>query len=248
MANDRLRERLASTGKSATDLASELQVDPKTVERWIRTGRVPRMRHRYATAEALGVEPSYLWPDVPTGNMSVAQTLGEVITIYPTRASVPADLWRRLVDGAQEQIDVLVYSGLFLLDSQPGFPKALVDRSAAGLKARFLYGKPESASVAHRGAEEGIGDGLGARIRLALTYMAAAGDTPGVEIRQHETVLYNSLYRFDDELLVNTHAAGSPAAQNPVLHLRQVDGGHLFDHYLQSFEWVWSSASVPAEA
>lgn len=247
MANDRLRERLAATGKTATDLASEIQVDPKTVERWVRTGRVPQLRHRYATADALSVEPAYLWPDVPNGHIGAAQALGEVITIYPTRAAVPAELWRHLIDGAQDQIDVLVYSGLFLLDTHPGLPKALVDRAAAGLRARLLYWHPESLHVADRGAEEGIGDGLAARIRLALTYMAPASDAPGVEVRQHETVLYNSLYRFDDELLVNTHAAGSPAVQNPVLHLRRVDGGHLFDHYLESFERVWSAARATDE-
>ena len=40
----------------------------------------------------------------------------------------------------------------------------------------------------------------------------------GVEIRQHETVLDNSLCRFDDEMLVNTHIVGSPAPHDPVLH------------------------------
>ena len=65
---------------------------------------------------------------------------------------------------------------------------------------------------------------------------------PGIEVRQHRTVLYNSLYRFDDEMLVNTHVVGSPAPQNPVLHLQRVAGGHLFDHYLKSFERVWDSA------
>lgn len=49
-------------------------------------------------------------------------------------------------------------------------------------------------------------------------------------------------------MLVNTHAAGSPASQSPVLHLRRVDGGHLFDHYLESFDWVWSTAEIPGQA
>jgi len=43
-------------------------------------------------------------------------------------------------------------------------------------------------------------------------------------------------------MLVNTHAAGSPASQSPVLHLTRVAGGPLFDHYLHSFDWVWEGA------
>jgi hypothetical protein len=41
-----------------------------------------------------------------------------------------------------------------------------------------------------------------------------------IEIRLHRTVLYNSIYRADDQLLVNQHAYGLPAAQAPVFCLR----------------------------
>ena len=44
-------------------------------------------------------------------------------------------------------------------------------------------------------------------------------------------------------MLVNTHAYGSPAAQNPVLHLQRIPGGRLFDHYINSFDRVWELAS-----
>ncbi|MDX2817537.1 hypothetical protein PV410_34245 [Streptomyces sp. PA03-5A] len=35
--------------------------------------------------------------------------------------------------------------------------------------------------------------------------------TPGVEVRSHDTILYNSIYRFDDDVLVNPHVLGAPA-------------------------------------
>jgi hypothetical protein len=56
-------------------------------------------------------------------------------------------------------------------------------------------------------------------------------------------VLYNSLYRADDELLVNTHIHGVPAAHAPVLHLDASAGGDLATAYLDSFERVWDSAA-----
>ena len=61
----------------------------------------------------------------------------------------------------------------------------------------------------------------------------------------HGTTLYNSLYRFDDSMLVNTHVWGLSAYSAPVLHLRRLGAGGLFDTYAQSFEAVWAT-STPA--
>jgi hypothetical protein len=98
--------------------------------------------------------------------------------------------------------------------------------------------------VRRRGEEERIGDGLAARVRLGLLYLQDAIGAPGVELRFHATTLYNSLYRFDDDMLVNAHVYGAPAAHSPVLHLRRLPGGQLFDHYQASFERVWEQAST----
>jgi hypothetical protein len=61
------------------------------------------------------------------------------------------------------------------------------------------------------------------------------------EIRLHDTPLYNSIYRFDDDMIVNTHVYGILAAYTPTLRLRRVDGAY-FSTYLESFERVWASA------
>jgi hypothetical protein len=66
-------------------------------------------------------------------------------------------------------------------------------------------------------------------------YLRGAVGAPGVELRFHATTLYNSIYGFDDDILVNTHVYGAPAAHSPVLHLRRLPGGRLFDH----LERVW---------
>lgn len=65
-------------------------------------------------------------------------------------------------------------------------------------------------------------------------------DKGDVEFREHSTVLYNSIYRADGQLLVNPHIYGAPAAEAPVMHLRQVAGGTTVSTYLSSFERVWS--------
>ena len=48
MANDRLRDSLHANGLAPGDLADELGVDPKTVERWITKSRIPYPRYRHA--------------------------------------------------------------------------------------------------------------------------------------------------------------------------------------------------------
>jgi hypothetical protein len=107
---------------------------------------------------------------------------------------------------------------------------------------RLALGDPTSAAVRQRGEDEGIGAGMAARIYMALAYLQPALRSPSVELRMHSTVLYNSIYRFDNDILVNSHAYGAPAAQSPVLHYRRFDGGRLFSHYLASFERVWTTA------
>jgi hypothetical protein len=64
----------------------------------------------------------------------------------------------------------------------------------------------------------------------------------GVEVRLHDTVLYNSIYRADDDLLVNTHVYGNVASNSPVLHLRSVAGGDMVTTYRESFEPIWDNA------
>jgi hypothetical protein len=70
----------------------------------------------------------------------------------------------------------------------------------------------------------------------------------GVEIRLHSTILYNSIYRADDQLLVNTHIYGTMANNAPVFHLRKIAGGDMASTYIESFERVWDGARPYEEA
>jgi hypothetical protein len=244
VANERLRSCITGARLTISDVAAQVGVDPKTVERWIVLGRVPHRSHRWATASLLGTDEAYLWPEIADHKQTQAASTAELITLYPNRGVVPAALWRGLLDGAADRIDVLVFAGLFLPDGYPEIAKLLVSRAEQGTKVRLALGDPDSEAVRRRGDEERIGDGLAARVRLSLMYLRGAVGAPGVELRFHATTLYNSIYRFDDDMLVNAHVYGAPAAHSPVLHLRRLPGGRLFDHYQASFERVWEQASA----
>lgn len=248
MSNERLRSQMAVAGFTAEALARELDVDPKTVERWISQERLPHRRHRLSTAQLVGAEEAYLWPSVIDDVRTKSASLAEFVRLYPHRGAVPEDLWDSLIDNAHDCIDVLVYAGLFLVDSHPDLAEALGEKARAGTRVRMLFGDPDSTIVEQRGQEEGIGEGLAARIRLSLKALESLIGAPGVELRQHTTPLYASLYRFDETVLVNIHVYGSPAPQNPVMQLQRVPGGRLFDHFMRAFDRVWDGAQPVSAA
>lgn len=231
-------------GVSVEELAEACEVDPKTVERWISHNRVPHRRHRWAAAQRLGTDETYLWPDVlAKGDGRLAEaSRSELTEVYPDRASIPRDTWLRLLTGTQEHMDVLVYSGTFFAQTQPRVAAMLAERVSAGVQVRLCFGDPESQAVAVRDQEEGLGGTMGAKIRASLTYYRDLVRFDGCEIRLHATTLYNSIFRYDDELIVNAHVYGEPASLNPALHFRKLDGGTLFAHYTASFDRVWSEA------
>jgi transcriptional regulator with XRE-family HTH domain len=230
-----LRRALAGARLRDIDVAKTLGVDPKTVQRWL-SGRVPQPRHRWGLADLLSLHEYDLWPDL-AGVPSIGP---EVYATYPHRGSVPREVWRQLYDSAEQQIDILVYSGLFLAEDVEML-RLLADRAQAGVTVRILLGDPESAHVSQRGDEEGIHDAMAAKIRNAIVLYRPLV-TSGVQIRLHPTVLYNSIFRADGEMLINQHVYGIAAAYAPVLHLHRRADDEVFRTYLDSVERVWSSA------
>jgi transcriptional regulator with XRE-family HTH domain len=242
VANERLRAAIVDRGLTLEKVAERLGVAPKTVERWISDpSRKPYRRFQYATASLLQQDVSYLWPDERTAAEVTEAGNAELLKIYPHRSTVPNSLWPTLYAGAREHFDVLAYSA-FWLTEDAAFLRLVREKSAAGLHMRFMLGDPDSAAVAQRGADEGIGAAMASKVRNALMNYAGLFGLPGVEFRLHGTTLYNSIYRTDDEMLVNGHIYGVGAYLAPVMHLQRVPGGELFDTYVESVERVWESA------
>ena len=240
MPNERLRTAMLERGITPANLAEALKVDPKSVERWI-SGRTPYRRHRYAVAAHLGVDEVYLWPDALGVQQVASASESEIINIYPHRWAVPSELWRNIFNSAQHEIGVLVYSGLFLSEDA-GVHRIFREKADEGARVRILLGDPDSEVVEQRNADEGI-ESLAAKIKNAIVMYRPLFGMDGIEFRTHRTVLYNSIYRADEQLLVNTHIYGTPASQAPVFHLRRVAGGGMVTTYLDSFEQVWDGAT-----
>lgn len=242
MANERLRDALQSEGVTPGELAGELNVDPKTVERWITKERAPYRKHRHAVAARLGEQERYLWPGAVSDSQAQKISQSEIVQVYPHRTAVPTPLWGRLLDHATTYVDILVHAG-GLLTEQQNLVTTLRTKAGEGTRVRLLFGQRDSAAVIQRGLDEG-GDRttLPAEVDDTLAHFEPLADVTGIEVRTHDTVLYNSIYRFDDVMLVNPHVYGKPAAHAPVMHLRRLSAGDLFTTYADSFDAVWDTA------
>lgn len=246
MANERLRAAVAAGGWTHETLAAEVEVDPKSVERWVNLGRVPRQATALRAAEALGEDVYALWPALRQPRKARSMS-PELVALYPQRADLPVSAFVDLLRQARERIDVLVYAAVFLHEAYPRFNELLEERVADGCHIRIALGDADSANVQARGREERFGHGIESRCRLALLHYRSLAKSPGVELRTHSTTLYNSLYRADDQLLVNAHVWGVNAYGAPVWHLRRTENGGMFDTYADSFNAVWDTASPVKE-
>jgi hypothetical protein len=87
--------------------------------------------------------------------------------------------------------------------------------------------------------------GIVGRVEMANAYYAPLIGAPGVEFHLHRTTLYNSIYRYDDHMLINQHVYGTYGYLAPILHIRKTDTGDLFDTYARSYDLIWSQSYDP---
>ncbi|MER8231045.1 XRE family transcriptional regulator [Streptomyces sp. NPDC094049] len=241
MKNEHLRATMAAGGWTCATLAAATGVDPKSVERWVNSGRVPRRVTALRAAEAMKGDVYALWPAL--GQPLAARAVSpELVALYDRRADLPVSMFVDLFATARDRIDVLVYAAVFLHEAYPRLNDLLRERATEGCTVRVSLGEPDSENVRLRGEEERFGHGIESRCRLALMHYRPLLGVPGIELRTHRTTLYNSLYRVDDQMLVNAHVWGVNAYGAPVWHLRRSGSGGVFDTYADSFDTVWETA------
>lgn len=237
--NERLAEAMSRAGYNSTDLAVIAECDPKTIDRLIadrdRTAQ-PHSRHRIA--EAVHLPVGMLWPDSANG----LQVTDELRAVYPCRAAMPTGVVMSLLADASRQVDVLALSATWLWDAVPDFGLTLAAKARDGVAVRVCLGDPAGESARTRGAEEGVGRLLAARCELAVQYAQPVVAADPAAVRLHDTTLYASILRFDDDLLVNWHLYGAPAAASPVLYLRVANSHGLAATIAASFERIWECA------
>ena len=236
-----LARALHSAELGIVDVAAQLGVDPKTVQRWL-AGRVPYPRHRAALRRLTGWKERDLWPHLarPAGPDSPHD---EVRAVYTRRSAIPTEGWHRFLSRARDAIDIVAGSGL-LLARDATIRELLRDRARGGVRVRLALADPDARPPGRCSGGDEAGDVRG-RLYETLLLLRPVTAEPGVRLRLHDTVLYNSLYRADDEILVNAHTYGGGAGYDPVLHLRRLRDHGTAATYLESIEKIWDRARPP---
>jgi len=245
--NEALRQRVRGRKLSDRRFADAIGVSLKTVQRWLADVdyRVREENARRA-AEILSCTPHDLWPQQYPAfagvNPSADGARPFTPMMYATRSQIPVSLWRQHFADAQHSVDILVFAATFLFDTVDGFVDILADAAGRGVAVRVLVGDPDSASMILRGEEEDIREAVIARCRTTVELLTPRAKTPGLQIRTHQTALYSSMFRVDDDMIVNFHIYGSPGRDNPVMVFAQADQPRLWATFDQAFNRVWDNA------
>jgi transcriptional regulator with XRE-family HTH domain len=241
--NQRLRGALLNAGMTAAALADAVQVDPKSVSRWLAEDRIPHQATRQKVAVALQQQETFLWPTLLTDSDGCTAGLVDIERVWPTRSSIPSETWHALFSKATETLDILVYAGAFLIETLD-LADVLAWKADRRTRIRILVADPHSSAVGLRAAELSL-DWLPQRCQSSLDYLRRVD---GISLRPHGASHYASLFRFDDLLLANTHAYGIWACHSPVLQVHRSSSGKLFDFYTTSFESTWRSCEPEPRA
>lgn len=248
MSNDRLRKAMTAAGVDAVGVAERAQVDPKTVQRWLK-GRLPHARHRSAVAALLREDEDYLWPAAagarPDG--TGVDSTPEVMAAYAHRASAPVSLWADLLTAARARIELLGYAMLQLPEQHPQLIQLLREKASQGCQVRIALADPDCPHVHERDRLEDLGGTLPARIRTTLRHLAGVAGLDGVQIRLHDVHLYSATYRFDDEMLITPYLSGAHGFQHPLLHLRRLGPYGMFEAYARQFDRIWTATKPAAD-
>ncbi|MFC5753607.1 DUF5919 domain-containing protein [Actinomadura rugatobispora] len=201
--------------------------------------RVPHPRHRWAAAEALGVDEAVLWPESIRKNVKTGPDR-EILAVYPHRSDCPKSVWRNLIQEARRDLTFAGYTNYFLWLEIPNLGTALRSKAERGCRVRFLVGDPASEVTRRREEQEQVALTVGTRIRVTLDELQKIMDAPGVEARYGDDHIAMSVFIFDDQMLVTPHLAHLVGHDSPMLHLRKQQSDGLFDRFTQHFVQLWN--------
>ncbi len=122
-----------------------------------------------------------------------------------------------------------------------------MDKCQQGVRVRIAVADPNSEYVARRDEEEGEAITLVARIQSSLAAFSPLLGNENADLRFQDAPLYNSIFRFDDQMLVTPHLYGTPGRAAPVLHLVRLGPSGIFSRFSAHFEAIWSD-SRPIES
>jgi len=241
VANEALRRALAERRMTPAELARKVGVDPKTVARWLANeARLPHPRHRFAVCEILEVDEAMIWPLAVRAAVKTGPDR-EIHRVYPTHGLVPKEVWQHVISGATRELTLFGYAPYWLAREVRDLEGILRRSAAAGVRIRVITGDPDNPIVAADEASTGLPLTLTSRIQQTRRMLEPLRDL--IEVRQSVFGYGRSVYRGDDEALVDWWVHGTTGDDFPVLHLRRQQDGGMFDQVLLHAEKLWQDAT-----
>ena len=249
--NAQLRQAIQDAGIEPEELATQIQVDNKTIERWL-AGRNPYPRYRSRVARALDREQHELWPHLATAPSDTALEQDDnLVTLFADADDPYAPDWRSLLEQATERIDLLDLTLTHIINNQD-VVDLLAEQATAGCQIRILVSSPESAHLTITESERDPNQRLAARPQLAadvehtLELLQPLRALDRVQIRTFVAPGYNTILRANDQLLVNLHLWGKTVADSALLHLQADQQPGLFAQFAHHYQAIWATASKSA--
>lgn len=168
----------------------------------------------------------------------------EIIGTYPYRSRFPSAKWWELFSNATEHIDLLGYTLYFLPLEHPGLVDLLRKKCESGCVVRAAIADPNSPHVAYRDSEEKQPITLVVRINSTLQHFAPLAGCENFQLRYQDIPLYNSIFRFDNQMLVTPHLYATPGSAAPLMHIRRNGGEDLFSRFMDHFDNVWATTTA----
>lgn len=232
MGNENLKHALHTAGLTADELAEIIQVDPKSVQRWLTGTTTPYPRHRAAITRALNLQEHDLWPEhtpapIPgpaaNGNGNSTATGGsdavsEVVGTWAHANHEDAPDLVAFITGSTGPVDIL--DSCCGLQITTGVTDALLARATLGSRVRILT------------------DG-------EAPHWEAVLDHPDVEIYLTEIPGQYWLIKTTDSMLLTINLEHDSAASSPpMLRLTAGSEDGLFDRLAARFEELWGLAGT----
>jgi transcriptional regulator with XRE-family HTH domain len=268
---ERLKAAMNDAGVDVNELADRIQVDVRTVRRWV-NGGIPYARRQNRIARALNTTARELWPeahpdpaaadlDDAGGDQDTGGALdslaafgsGDVVAVYHGRDDPRLPDARDFLTRAQTRIDLLDVS-LADVITGPETIALLAEKAAAGCELRILISDPDSAHLTTAALEVHPELPITHRPELAWTvertigYLQPLLDVERVAARTYVAERVSSVLRVDGEMLVTIALWGAPVDIQPVLHLRSRDRNGVFERFAYHYDLIWTQAATPLVA